>query len=385
MKNILQNSTLVLVAVLLSLLVAEVALRVDGRYQDLASQLLVPSPAYWERPVNQIEFGRHPDLNAPIEIRFDSEGVRNHSEVSTREQRNIIGFFGDSYVENRRVEDRFSFTSILDLAARPGARVVNYGVDGYGLDQEYLRYKKYENHDIHDIVYVFCQNDLSNLYETGLTEMTNDGDIAFLVPSINPFYRLMGRFHVTYLAITAYYKARMLVDLISTGNWTWKSVSLIDWLNYRERFHDQYDESITEDILSLSPSARTTRLSQKFLLLLEKWKREVEASQRTFTVLVLPWKLDEAVATKLFRNFDGNIVHSIDFFKDCGNCRFQNDSHWNEYGNEKIAEFIMSHGSFPFQDKLKMMNMASLKAGIDEYYNEVPRRSRRSAITSVPR
>jgi hypothetical protein len=383
-KNIIQNSTLVLVAIMLSLVVAEVALRVDGRYQDLASQLLVPSPAYWERPVNQIEFGKHPDLNVPIEIRFDKDGVRNHSEVSTREERNIIGFFGDSYVENRRIEDRFSFTSILDLAARPGARVVNYGVDGYGLDQEYLRYKKYEHHDIHDVVYVFCENDLSNLYETGLTEMTKNGDIAFRVPSINPFYRLMGRFHVTYLVITAYYKVRMLVDFITTGNWKWQSVSFIDWLNYRERFHDQFDDSITADFLSASPSPRILQLAQKFLVLLEKWKREVEASQRTFTVLVLPWKLDDTVATKLFRNFDGNVVHSIGFFKDCDNCRFENDRHWNEYGNEKVSELIMSDRSFPFHDKFQMMNMASLKVGIDDYYDELPRRSRRNAITSVP-
>ena len=370
---------------MLSLVVAEIALRVDGRYQDLASQLLVPSPAYWERPVNEIDFGKHPDLNVPIEIRFDRDGVRNHSEVSTREERNIIGFFGDSYVENRRIEDRFSFTSILDLAARPGARVVNYGVDGYGLDQEYLRYKKYENHDIHDVVYVFCENDLSNLYETGLTEMTKNGDITFRFPSINPFYRLMGRFHVTYLVITAYYKVRMLVDFLSTGNWTWKSVSFIDWLNYRERFHDQYDESITSDFLSLNASTRTTRLSEKFLVLLEKWKREVEASQRTFTVLVLPWNLDDTVATKLFRDFDGNVIHSIDFFKDCENCIFQNDRHWNEYGNERIAEFIMSGGSFPFHNKFKMTNMTNLKDGIDQYYNELPRRSRHSATTSIPR
>jgi hypothetical protein len=39
---------------------------------------------------------------------------------------------------------------------------------------------------------------------------------------------------------------------------------------------------------------------------LDKW--------RLFTVFVLPWKLDDVLATKLFRNFDGNVVHSIDFY-----------------------------------------------------------------------
>src|SRR5262245_23771213 len=303
MKGILKNSILIVLAVALSLVVAEVALRMEGRYHDLASQVLVPSQAIWERPTNRIELGDHPDLNVPIEIRFDRDGVRNHSELSTSEKRSIIAVFGDSFVENRRIEDRFSFTSILDEAVRPRARVVNYGVDGYGLDQSYLRYKKYENHDIHDVVYVFCENDLRNLYETGLTEMTQNGDIAFNVPRNNLFYRLMGRFHVTYLVISAYHKARALVGLVRTGKWEWVSVGLDDTLGHRARFRDQYANSITTDLLSFSPSTRTWRLVQKFLVLLEKWKREVEGSQRTFTVLVLPWKLDDAVATKLFRNF----------------------------------------------------------------------------------
>jgi hypothetical protein len=224
-ENILKNTALTLFAVTLSLLLAEFALRIEGRYQDLVSQVLVPSPAIWEPPVNQVEFRPHPDLDTPIEIRFDRDGVRNHSEPSTREKRNIIGFFGDSFVENRRIEDRFSFTSILDVAAHPGARVVNYGVDGYGLDQSYLRYKKYENHDIHDVVYVFCENDLRNLYETSLTEMTPDEeDIAFHVPRINPFYQLIGRFRITYLVISGYYKAHELVDFIKVGKWKWKSL-----------------------------------------------------------------------------------------------------------------------------------------------------------------
>ena len=160
MKNILKNSTLIVFSVAVSLVIAEVALRMEGRYHGLASQVLVPSPAIWDRPANRIEFHRHPELRVLIEIRFDRDGVRNHYEFSTRDKRNIVGFFGDSFTENRDIEDRFSFTSILDVAARPHMRIVNYGVSGYGLDQSYLRYKKYEKHDIYDVVYVFCENDL---------------------------------------------------------------------------------------------------------------------------------------------------------------------------------------------------------------------------------
>ncbi len=370
MGNFLKNAAVLVIAIILSLGVAEGALRVEGRYHDLASQLLIPSPAIWDRPANQIEFGRHPDLNVPIEIRFDRDGVRNHSEDPTGDKRNIIGFFGDSFVENRRIEDRFSFTSILDAAARPGARVVNYGVDGYGLDQEYLRYKKYETHDIRDVVYVFCENDLRNLYETDLTHLTSDGDIVFNEPRINRFYRFMGRFHLTYLVISASYKLGGLVDRIESGKWQSKKVGSLIEKDWQTRFYDQYATSITADFLSSEPSAGTLRLAQKFVVLLDKWKREVEASRRTFTVLVLPRKLDDALATKLFRNFDGNVIHSTEFFKNCENCMFQNDGHWNEYGNERIAEFVMADADFPFRKKFKMTDLASLKTVINEYYDK---------------
>ena len=370
MKNILKNSALALFAIAVSLVVAEIALRMEGRYQDLASQALVPSPAIWDRPVNRIESRAHPDLKVPIEIRFDSDGVRNHSETSTREKRHIIGFFGDSFVENRRVEDRFSFTSILDVATRPGARVVNYGVENYGLDQSYLRYKKYEKHDIHDVVYVFCENDLRDLYETGLTKMTDNGDIAFNVPTTNPVYRLIGRFHTTYLVISAYYKARELVNVLATGKSEWISVDWKQFLpeDYLARNQDEYAYGVTRDFLSLSPSPSTLQLSQKFLALLEKWKREVETSNRTFSVLVLPREIDDTVATKLFRNFDGNVVHSIGYFEP-----FQNDGHWNEYGNEKVAELILSEKIFPFHEKFKRIDVAKLKSDIDAYYNRLSR------------
>jgi hypothetical protein len=157
MKRFFQHAVLVVLGTALGLAIVEIILIFDGRYENLVSQKLVASPAIWEHPVNTVEIDKHPDLNASIEINFDSEGVRNHSGLSTRDKKNIIAFFGDSFVENRRIEDRFSFTSILDKFAGARASVVNYGVDAYGLDQEYLRYRKYVTHDIKHVVYVFLQ------------------------------------------------------------------------------------------------------------------------------------------------------------------------------------------------------------------------------------
>ena len=205
-----KNLGLVIGAVVLSLAAVEAGLWAAGSYDELASQRLRPSPAIWERPRNAIEAHRHPDLKRPIEVVYDDDGVRNHGPVATSGKSRIIGFFGDSFTENRRVEDRFSFTSILAGVARGPFTVANFGVDAYGLDQNYLRYKKFEHLDIDTVVYVLCENDLRNLYETGLTTLDADGRVGFRRPEANRTLRLLGRLRVSYLALDAYYQAHAM-------------------------------------------------------------------------------------------------------------------------------------------------------------------------------
>jgi hypothetical protein len=365
-----QNTIVMTLSIALGLFLMEVILRIDGRYHDLASQPrdLVYSPAIWERPVDMVAFKKHPDVNALIEIRTDSDGVRNHSEIPTDRKRNIIGFFGDSFVENRRIEDRFSFTSILDTAAGPEARVVNYGVDGYGLDQSYLRYQKYQKHDIKHVVYVFCENDLRNLYETGLTEVAQNGDIIIRAAKVNLFYHAIGRIHLTYLILEAYYKVTAFLNLVGSSD-----VSPIDWFDdaksHRGRF--RYANAVTLDFLSATPSDDVLQLARKFLLLLKKWKLEVEGANRTFTVLILPRKSDADLAAKLFHDFDGNVIGLSRYFENYDNFAFEHDGHWNEYGNVKAAEVIFNNQDFPFHDELKSMDfIGKLKIELDEYYRK---------------
>ena len=367
MRRIVQNLSLVLFGICCGLFLIEVALYLTGRYDDLVSQKLVVSSAIWERPVNTIEYQNHPDLGVPVEIRTDADGVRNHTDMPTHEKGSIIAFFGDSFTENRRIEDRFSFTSVLDAATRPGTRVVNYGVDGYGLDQAYLRYKKYEQHDIKHVVYVFCENDLRNLYETALADVI-DGKIRFIPPRINAIYRVIGSLRLTYLVISAYYQLRALVRNERAGN-----ILKLEWSDVgkeqRIRFHDRYADSIVLDLLSQRSTGATLELVKKFILLLQSWRHEVESAGRTFSVFVLPRPIDNEVALTLFRDFDGRVVYSAEYFGDYRNFRFAHDDHWNEYGNLQAAKFILSNEVFGFRGVVGgILDEESLKHGIDAYY-----------------
>jgi hypothetical protein len=58
-------------------------------------------------------------------------------------------------------------------------------------------------------------------------------------------------------------------------------------------------------------------------------------------------------------------------FENCGKCRFLNDGHWNEYGNVKAAEFILSDERFPFHRVFKFnnINTGKLKNEIDHLYS----------------
>ena len=82
----------------------------------------------------------------------------------------------------------YSLSEVLDYLLRQQTdqvTVLNFGVDAYGLDQSYLSYlhsppAEHLNH----IVYVFCGNDIRNLYENQLYDLAEDRALVSLdIPS----------------------------------------------------------------------------------------------------------------------------------------------------------------------------------------------------------
>jgi hypothetical protein len=339
---------LLAMAILLSVALAEAVLVGLGRYEDQVSAGLVPSAAIWQPAANNRNAYRHPDLARRIPLVYDSRGVRNHDPTDTVEKRHIWGFFGDSYTENRRIEARFSFTDILDrLLADDTVSVVNFGVDGYGLDQSMIRYRQMADLDIDRVFYVFCNNDLRNLYETGLSEKDANGDIRFKPPRPSPLMRSLGRLRLTYLAMDGYYRLRAYAGasepVVGAAGFRDRLSRRLDG-KYQRRVHDAYADSIVEDFLSDDPAPETLALAREFRALLAFWKAEVEADGRAFFLIVLPRSSDTAVAARLFDGIgfqpfflspDGGDVDDAD--------RFDNDGHWNERGNLKAALRLAAH------------------------------------------
>ena len=137
-----QNLLLLFVSLLVSVLLAEITLRlVEFSYPNLYRQdlqlgaVLRPRAQGWWREEGE-SF-----------VRINSAGMRDDREISTRKDDNIvrIAVLGDSYVEALQVPVGQSFWRLLereleDCAFAPGKRieVLNFGVSGYSTAQELL-------------------------------------------------------------------------------------------------------------------------------------------------------------------------------------------------------------------------------------------------------
>lgn len=373
----MKNLALALGAVLASFVLFELGLRLTGAYAELAEQELQPSPAIWERPRNAVERHVHPDLKVAIPVVYDDDGVRNHDDEATSAKKNIVGFFGDSFTENRRVEARFGVVGLLDDLAGGRYRMVNFGVDAYGLDQSYLRYLKYRDLDIRTVVYVLCENDLRNLYETGLTQLADDGTVTFASPRANRWLRLLGRLRTPYVAVAAYHQARALLRATASD-----ADAFADRLGrvadrfspdrkaQKRRLRDDYAESVVADLTSARPTPETQALAAKFRAVLALWKRTVEADGRRFVIEVLPRPDDRAVGTALVGRDPGSVLYLSDAMGDYAPHRFKNDVHWNEYGNLAAARAIAASPLFtPYlQSEGADALFAARRRDIDAYY-----------------
>jgi len=357
MKIFLYNLQVLIVCLLVGGVALEIYLRFDGRYVDLVSENLVRTRAIWDRPANDIQYRKHPDLNHEVKINFNDFRIRNHNDQDLSYvkvfQGKLVGFFGDSMTENRRIDDEFTFTSLMEKQLSPQFTVLNFGVDGYGLDQSYLKYLDFENKEkLSHVFYVFVTNDLRNIYENQLFDFDGENLGEPVEITLNPFIETVRKFHVTYLLIDSFarlkakaanetYTSEKLNERIMD-----KFVSKDDKKNQEKRFHDEYADSVAKDLLSEKPSAQTLEWANNFRLILSTWKKTAESNGSTFTIVVIPTKAATKLATKLMEDkFGDNLLYLESSFPEgYPNFRFETDDHWNEKGNLRAAKSILDWG-----------------------------------------
>jgi len=356
----------------ISFCLIEIFLIFFGRYQNLTKSNLIPSPAIYERSFSSKQYYNHPDIDFKIENTFDKDGVKNYDRIPTSSKENIIGFFGDSMTENIAVTKDFEFTTVLK-SLNDNYNFVNYGVGGYASDQVFIRYLKYDNHDIKHVFYLFMP--LDQVLSTK-SKFLNNGQFFIDKPSLNYFFLIAGKLNFTYLLIDVYYFFKSKIK---------KTFSLSNIDNYNsilankiyDKFYSKNTNKCNQKIFSnieLNSTFKDDECVQNFLNLLKIFKKKVEEKNAKFHILVYPEKKNKIFFNNLMKlsneKFSYFFLNSelLVYSKfDERSVSFKNDGHWNEYGNIVFAKNLIDI-FYKLEIKFDNLDLSRYFNKIDSFY-----------------
>ena len=378
-RNLFANLCLLLVACVVGLALCEASLRLFyPKYRNVAETRLsrnairifanVPDSRHWRS---------HHDTHMPYAVYHNNLALRQHRNFSEEDLNSAvnIGVFGDSFVESMDVAAPYSFTEPLDYLLNQSGRhfnVLNFGVSGYGPGQSFLHYENfYRAQKLDYVFFVYCSNDLANLYGHRLFHQDAAGRLvrnaairsSWWAPSIS-------RFHLPYLLLDAggrlspYMKETSYEDVRKRGarNRSAAEEGRRIWKLFRSKGW----ESSKEGKASLAV----------FRQLLRHWKQMVERDGNVFHVVTLPDRPYPHISSLLAEE-EIQVIDLHDCFSGhdeehrqrqwaASPYRLKNNPHLNEAGNQRIAVCL-----YRFLEKaagLPTLSKERLWAAIQRYY-----------------
>ena len=351
MKNIFPNLCLLLVSCVAGLALCEVSLRVFyPKYRHVAeAQFRHDAMRIWARMPNARDWASSPEIFVPHPFYHNNLALRQHRDFRAADlaAATNIGVFGDSFVENSRVAAPYSFTEPLDyLLNQSGQRfnVLNFGVGGYGTGQSLLHYEHFRYaDDLDHVVYVYCRNDLWDLYATGLFHLDKAGHLvrneAMRASWWGPLIR---RMHTPYLVLDASGRwSSTLAEIMTTPE------------DLRRGFRDRHRGAKYKAMRNAFQRGRLVRDDQKtslaiFRQLIRRWKHLAEHNGSTFSVVLLPMFPPQPFVVDLLHTEGVAVIDLYACFGDADPThsqrrrraspyQFKNDYHWNATGNKVAA------------------------------------------------
>ena len=341
LRKTLANICLLLASCAAGLFMCELSLRLFyPKYRDLAETPFHPEAArIWARIPNARNWWVHPDTRLPHALHHNNFGLRQHRNFSAADLSSAInvGVFGDSFVENIRMDAPYSFTEPLDWLLNQSPRrfnVLNFGVEGYGPGQSFLHHEHFRYADDLDYVFfVYVRNDLANIHATGLFDLDEAGRLVRYEARRSSWWvRFVSGLHVSYLTL----------DGIGRSFFRNPEASLL-----RERRSRRMNLAPSKMISKAGALEKSTAI---FRRLVRRWKRVVEEGEGEgrFVTVLLPESLADPHIMTLLREEDVETIDLYDCFRAHDDdhlrrgwgpspYRFRNDSHWNENGNRLAA------------------------------------------------
>ena len=374
----LANALLLFSSLLAGLVLCEVFLRTFyPKYQYAAeSQYSSEALRIWTREAGAKYERTHPDDGFVFDVIHNNLSFRQHRDFTEEDitSSTNVAFFGDSYVENLRIQAQYSFTEPLDyLLNRSGEsfNVFNIGVDGYGTDQSFLYYKdfKYKS-ELDYVFYVFCHNDLRDIYVNELFEIDGDsGELKTAVHRSRPWPKFISRLHTTYLFLDTYFR-------IFGDNIDLEEVEEIEIRRQAASGRNQNIDSPLADSVQLSfvrgnGNAAAYESITLFNKILREWKNMAEDNGSRFFVVMLPME-----ESKRLKDIVDGDIKVIDMYEMCrslipnydfSDSRFTSDSHWNEFGNMLAALNLFR--AFEQEAALRPLGDREALDALNEYYS----------------
>jgi hypothetical protein len=352
--NKIKNFILVLSSIIFALILLEFYLIFSNSYTHLVKNNLIPSNTIWTNQENSQVIYSHPDLNYPVKSNYGKSGVKANFLIN----QNFLyeGFFGDSSTDNRRIEYDYNFTTLYNEMLGKNI-ALNFGVDGFGLDQSFIRYLNIKNDfQLSKIFYVFHFNDLANILQTKLFELSNRDELVQARHQLNfknKIFRFFSKLRLTYFVMSSYQKIigknsdiyylkdRFVEEFVNEEKNFYKL--------WKPRFFDIDADSVIKDLFSSSPTAQTIEAKKIFNLILDSWVKDAKSQGSDFYIIVLPDEINRNAFKKIINNED---FYKIIYFKE----RFPNlkytlsEGHWNEIGNLSGAIDLADYFKLNYKD-----------------------------------
>ena len=355
-----KNLLLFLSTTIFILILLELTLIIIGNYSKLTKTNLKPAISVFERPQDEILEFKHPDLNTKHYFYYDQNGVKNTNKVTTSNKKNIIGFFGDSFTENVGVQEKFDLVNILDKSVKK-YNFVNYGIEGFSLDQAFLRYYKYKNHNIDTVIYI-CHTDDYPRYNI-IQNIKKDGTFEIKEYNHSVIKKIIGKLNLTYLILDVYYRLKFILK----NKEFYKNKSYLEF-----KINRFFSYSIVTDVLDSNGPNKISRnkkneLEKNFIKIIKLFNNEVVKSGRDFYIIVYPSERN----INLFKN---KKLKNLNIFYLKKNVldkkyKFTNDGHWNEYGNLEVSNQLLKILKKEKKISFKNNYLNKIKNDIDKIYN----------------
>ena len=368
----LANMALLLASCLVSLLLCEAGLRLfHPKYEHLAKPAFIRDPNLgFARIPNKRAFFRHPDTDAWHPFHHNNFGLRQHRNFSASDLESSvnIGFFGDSFTENIRIEVQFSFTEPLDYLLNTGGgevgkvNVLNFGSEGYSTWQSLRRYEMWDFREALDhVFYVYSDNDLAGNFRAAPFRLDDRGELVSGKAASSSRFALLSKLHLSYLVLDA-------------------SGRLSAHLGEIKAKAEQRTRKRWQRIHNYGSSSAFALFRQ----LLRHWKEAVEKNGASFYLMLLPMENRKSASlAAIFKEEGVETVNLPDCFGErdpahlrtpwsLSPYRFANDGHWNEAGNRLAA--ICLHRFLEGTLGLPQLSEQEVEQALSRYYSafEVP-------------